>query len=172
MSSLETIRRELIAPASLMHKDRTVKAFIACCLADMLRLYAPDAPYSPNELRDIFQFFVRQLRNLASAKVEASNVVQYHYLLQSLSEIKSIALVAELPGHDEVMTEFFTELFDVIRYASMSHGQADLCSPQTPRNIEQLIIDILFQLIDEVEGVPSTVVNAILAQFSARNVVR
>lgn len=115
VSSLDAIRRELIAPSSLMHKDRTVKAYIACCLADMLRLYAPDAPYTPAELRDIFQFFVRQLRNLGSAKVEASNVVQYHYLLQSLAEIKSIALVAELPGHEEIMTEFFRELFDVIR---------------------------------------------------------
>lgn len=51
-------------------------------------------------------------------------------------------------------------------------AHADQCSPQTPRNIESLIVDILFQLIDEIEGVPTSVVEIVIAQFSPRNVVR
>lgn len=31
--------------------SRGVKAYTACCLADLLRLYAPDAPYSDVQLR-------------------------------------------------------------------------------------------------------------------------
>lgn len=57
--------------------SRGVKAYAACCLADLLRLYAPDAPYTPDELRasrllwyaerwltstqDIFQFLSAQI---------------------------------------------------------------------------------------------------------------
>lgn len=49
--SLSAVRKELIAPGLLVHKDKGVKALVACCLADMLRLYAPDAPYTEAELK-------------------------------------------------------------------------------------------------------------------------
>ena len=53
-SSLGSVCKELINTSILLHKDRGVKAYAACCLADLLRLYAPDAPYTQSELRDIF----------------------------------------------------------------------------------------------------------------------
>ena len=59
VNSLASVRKELISTSLLLHKDRGVKAYTACCLADLLRLYAPDAPYTQAELRDIFQFFFR-----------------------------------------------------------------------------------------------------------------
>ena len=50
-SSLDSIAKELITPALLLHKERGVKAYIACCLVDILRLYAPEAPYTERELK-------------------------------------------------------------------------------------------------------------------------
>ena len=50
-SSLDAVKKELISPGLLLGKDRGVKAHVACCLADLLRLYAPDAPYTPSELK-------------------------------------------------------------------------------------------------------------------------
>lgn len=49
--SLATPARELVAVALLQHKDNGVKAYAACCLADMLRLHAPDAPYTALQLK-------------------------------------------------------------------------------------------------------------------------
>ena len=46
-----SIAKELITPALLLHKERGVKAYIACCLVDILRLYAPEAPYTERELK-------------------------------------------------------------------------------------------------------------------------
>jgi sister-chromatid-cohesion protein PDS5 len=35
---------------------------IACCIADVLRVYAPDAPYTdPEQVKGIFFFLIRQL---------------------------------------------------------------------------------------------------------------
>ena len=66
--------------------SRGVKAYAACCIADILRLYAPDAPYTNVALRvgvidvdclvscadtqDIFQFFAVQLDNLRPSPVK------------------------------------------------------------------------------------------------------
>lgn len=52
--SLATPARELVAVALLQHKDSGVKAYAACCLADMLRLHAPDAPYTALQLKVCF----------------------------------------------------------------------------------------------------------------------
>lgn len=35
----------------MRHSSQSVRALAACCLADMLRLYAPDAPYDDPELK-------------------------------------------------------------------------------------------------------------------------
>lgn len=49
--SLATPAKELVSVGLLQHKDNGVKAYAACCLADMLRLHAPDAPYTAVQLK-------------------------------------------------------------------------------------------------------------------------
>lgn len=43
--------KELISPNLLAHKDKGVKAWTACCLVEILRLFAPDAPYTGQQLK-------------------------------------------------------------------------------------------------------------------------
>jgi sister-chromatid-cohesion protein PDS5 len=46
----------------LQHPSRDVQLLIACCIADVLRVYAPDAPYTdPEQVKGIFFFLIRQL---------------------------------------------------------------------------------------------------------------
>jgi sister-chromatid-cohesion protein PDS5 len=61
LSSFEQVKDDLVRREILFHKDPGVKAFAACCIADLLRFYAPDAPYSPAQVEDIFAFFLNLL---------------------------------------------------------------------------------------------------------------
>ena len=45
------VAKELASPNLLAHKDKGVKAWTACCLVDILRLCAPDAPYTGQQLK-------------------------------------------------------------------------------------------------------------------------
>jgi sister-chromatid-cohesion protein PDS5 len=49
--SLAIPAKELAQVGLMLHRDSGVKAFTACCLADMLRLHAPDAPYTAQQLK-------------------------------------------------------------------------------------------------------------------------
>lgn len=49
--SFTTVAKELASPNLLAHKDKGVKAWTACCLVDILRLCAPDAPYTGQQLK-------------------------------------------------------------------------------------------------------------------------
>ena len=45
------VAKDLASPNLLAHKDKGVKAWTACCLVDILRLCAPDAPYTAQQLK-------------------------------------------------------------------------------------------------------------------------
>ncbi len=49
--SLTKVAKELAGQNLLHHKDKGVKAFTACCLVDVLRICAPDAPFTPQQLK-------------------------------------------------------------------------------------------------------------------------
>jgi sister-chromatid-cohesion protein PDS5 len=157
VNSLSTVRTELIHTSLLLHKDRGVKAYTACCLADILRLYAPEAPYTQHELRDIFQFFFRQLSAGFKGQDEPY-YTEYFHLIESLSTVKSVVLVCDLPSADELLVEIFRDLFTIVKR-------------DFTRKVELYMADILIALIDECNSLPSDVLEVIMAQFIDKNVV-
>lgn len=57
-SELIGLADQLVAPGLIKHKDKAVRILIACCIANILRLFAPDAPYSTDqfEVKKILTF--------------------------------------------------------------------------------------------------------------------
>ena len=154
---LGSVRRELVHQSILLHKDKGVKAYAACCIAEVLRLGAPEAPYEQHELTDIFHFFLRQLvQNLKSSDTPYYN--QYFLLLECVSTVKCSALICDLPKSDELIEQFFKDCFKIVR--------CDLS-----KKIELFMVDILTVIIDESLTIPSVVVTTLLAQFMDRNLV-
>ena len=49
--SLTNVAKELAGQNLLGHKDKGVRAFTACCLVDVLKICAPDAPFTPTQLK-------------------------------------------------------------------------------------------------------------------------
>lgn len=141
----------------MLHKDKAVKANVACCLADMLRLFAPNAPFTPAELCDIFQFFLHQLTmpQAGLSKPNGPQYPEYFYLLESLSNVKSVVLVCDLSNADEMMTDYFK-------------GFLDLARPDMSKNVEICMADVLVQLIDECVTLPSDVLELLLANFTPK----
>ncbi|KAF8899783.1 armadillo-type protein [Gymnopilus junonius] len=154
-ASLAIPRAELIHTSLLLHKDRGVKAYTACCLADILRLYAPEAPYTQPELRDIFQFFFRQLSAGFKGQDEPY-FNEYFHLLESLSTVKSVVLVCDLPSADELLYDIFKDVFTIVKR-------------DFTKKVEIFMADILVALIDECTSLPSDALEVIMAQFVDKN---
>jgi sister chromatid cohesion protein PDS5 len=49
--SLTKVAKELVGQNLIGHKDKGVRAFTACCLVDVLKICAPDAPFTPSQLK-------------------------------------------------------------------------------------------------------------------------
>ena len=166
---LEGIRKELVSRVLLLHKERGVKALTACCLGEILRVYAPEAPYTQEELRDIFQFFFRQL---VVGLGKGGNVhedpwyAETYHLLESLSTVKSVVLVCDLPSPtaEDMLVGIFTDVFTIANRASSSNTSSS--SSTATKKVEMFLVDILVALLDETSSVPAQVLEIILAQFA------
>lgn len=49
--SLHGVSKQLASQNLLSHKEAGVKAYTASCLVDILKLCAPDAPFTPSQLK-------------------------------------------------------------------------------------------------------------------------
>jgi sister-chromatid-cohesion protein PDS5 len=84
------------------------------CLAGIPEPTAVRAHARP---QDIFAFFIDRLISQKGglAKPGSADYADCFYLLENLSNVKSITLVTDLPGADEMITDVFRGFFDLIR---------------------------------------------------------
>lgn len=86
---------------------------------------------------------------------------QHKYVLVSLTEVKSILLLPEIHGADELLLRLFNSTFDGISASSKATS-----GEQVAKDVEIHLTDMLIHLIDESPGsIPASVIDAIISQF-------
>ncbi len=87
---LEFIAKDIGKSALQMHASWKVRLLVACIAADILRIFAPDAPYDRTQLQSIFSL-------LLSSFYQLCNPPALHralYLLERLVSVKAFSLAA------------------------------------------------------------------------------
>lgn len=98
----------------LQHPSRDVQLLIACCIADVLRVYAPEAPYKDAEqVKGIFNFIIKQLNGLRDPKDTAFK--RYFYLLENLAYVKSFNMCFEIEDSQEIFCNLFGLMFRIVK---------------------------------------------------------
>lgn len=149
--SLTTVSLQLASTNILQHKNRGIAAYASCCIADLLRLCAPDAPYSQGQLKAIFECFIKQLKGLDD--IECTYYQQYYYLLESLSTVESIVLLGDIDKGDALIVELFRTFFDLAK----GHQQRN--------NTQAHMVAIMVQLVDEIPQLSQDVLEVLLASI-------
>lgn len=145
--SLATIKDALVNRKLLRHANAGVQAHVCCCISDILRIYAPDAPYTASELSMIFKTFFLQFKKLSNE--ENPYFQQQAYLLKRLAEVRSIILVTDLPDSESLIESIFNVFYD-------------LSANSFPTRLEPLAADILAEIISESEVIPPSVLKLVL----------
>eukprot|EP01094_Clydonella_sp_ATCC50884_P022073 TRINITY_DN4994_c1_g1_i2.p1 TRINITY_DN4994_c1_g1~~TRINITY_DN4994_c1_g1_i2.p1 ORF type:complete len:1269 (+),score=402.30 TRINITY_DN4994_c1_g1_i2:55-3807(+) len=96
-AALKKIAKGLVCAKVASHKNVDVTWLAACCLADIIRVFAPDHPFTDKELMTAFDLFLSKLRALDDHSGEHGR-----YLLRRLAEVKAFVLLLddeERTGH-------------------------------------------------------------------------
>lgn len=152
LSSLEKVKSDLVNKKLLKNTNLGVQIYVACCLSDILRLFAPDAPYNDTTLLNIFRLFLSQFQNLDN--VDSSFYDHYVYLLERVAEVELIVLLTDLDNNDKLIVQLF-ECF----YSLSSSSSFD------SNSLESFLVDILGQVISEVNQLDLKVLKLILNKF-------
>ncbi|KAH0559344.1 hypothetical protein GP486_004143 [Trichoglossum hirsutum] len=157
--SVTKVAKELAGHHLLAHKDKGVRAWTACCLVDILRLCAPDAPFTVAQLKDIFTLFVTTILPALADPSNAYNT-QHIHVLQSLAQVKSVILLTDIPSSEALILHLFSSFFDISSGSSKSSAGEHI-----GKNVEYHMSTILVTLVDEATNLPAEVVDSIVAQF-------
>lgn len=153
LDSLDRYREDLINRKLLRHKDVGVRAFTACCISDILRLYAPDAPYTDTQLTDFFKLTLSQFELLGDPN--NGYYTQQKYLILRLLEYRSIVLLTDLPSSPKLVERLFEIFYDD--------------SKKFQQSLYNVMGGILGEVLSELESVPMPVLKVIFNKFLTYN---
>uniref|UniRef100_A0A1I8NDQ3 Uncharacterized protein n=1 Tax=Musca domestica TaxID=7370 RepID=A0A1I8NDQ3_MUSDO len=132
----------------LQHPSRDVQLLVACCIADVLRVYAPEAPYKDQEqIKVIFLFFIKQLYGLKDPKDPSFK--RYFYLLENLAYVKSFNMCFELEDCAEIFCQLFGMMFKIV-------------NEEHSTKVKNFMIDIMSPLISEADNFTTDILDLIL----------
>ncbi|KAH1008037.1 sister chromatid cohesion protein PDS5 homolog B-B [Dendroctonus ponderosae] len=139
----------------LSHPSRDVQLLIACCIADVLRVYAPDAPYQdPEQVKTIFLFLINQLSGLKDPKDPAFK--RYFYLLENLAYVKSFNMCFDLQDCQEIFCALFDLMFKIV-------------NDEHSGRVKSFMLDVLCPLITESDMVGNDLLDIILLNIVEPN---
>ncbi|CAL4140749.1 unnamed protein product, partial [Meganyctiphanes norvegica] len=133
----------------LTYPSRDVQLLIACCIADILRVYAPEAPYKdPAQVKVLFMFLIKQLGGLKDPKDPAFK--RYFYLLENLAYVKSFNMCFELEDCQEIFCKLFKLMFNIV-------------NDEHSGKVKSFMLDVLCPLINESDVVSNDLLDIILS---------
>ncbi|KAH8420967.1 hypothetical protein KR222_000167 [Zaprionus bogoriensis] len=139
----------------MQHQSRDVQLLIACCIADVLRVYAPEAPYKEqDQIKAIFKFFIKQLHGLKDPRDPSFK--RYFYLLENLAFVKSFNMCFELEDCQEIFHELFSTVFKII-------------NNQHSVKVKNFFLDVLSPLITEADNLSVELLDLILINIVEPN---
>ena len=110
----------------LNHHSRDVQLLIACCVADVLRIFAPKALYKdPVHIKVVLYFLIKQLGGLKDPKDPA---FKRYYLLESLTYIKSFNMCFDLEECNEIFCALFRLMFKIVHSGKVKGFMLDVLS--------------------------------------------
>lgn len=153
--SLRVVAGQLVSKSILGNVDREVRLLSCCCIVDILRIFAPDAPYSGEELCLAFDGIIHAIRGLSTYDPNSGIGSKIFYILNNLSTVKSCSIIVYLTdqgveGANDRLKEFFEALISSIR---TEHSDA----------VAGHIGSILQSLIEESESLDQELLDVLLS---------
>ncbi|XP_052794341.1 sister chromatid cohesion protein PDS5 homolog A-like isoform X2 [Mya arenaria] len=132
----------------LEHTNKDVRLLVACCLADVFRIFAPEAPYGDaSRIKDIFMFLIKQLRGLEDPN--SPTFKRYFYLLENLAWVKSFNICIDLDDNQEIFCSLFKLMFSII-------------NEKHTGKVKNFMIDMMCPLLTEADVVSQELLDILL----------
>lgn len=135
----------------LKHRDREVKLYVSVCSIHVLRLHAPDTPFSDETLALVFHVFINAMKGLSD--VASPFFDESLELLKIASKIKCCLLMLDLEQADSLLLELCSTMFGVVN----SDNYEMIAEPA---------LDLVSTLVDESDMISQSLLDCILGSLA------
>ncbi|KAJ7967846.1 sister chromatid cohesion protein PDS5-like A-A-like [Quillaja saponaria] len=149
LESMKPFLNAIVKPELLTHQDRDVKLLVATCVCEITRITAPEAPYSDDVLKDIFQLIVGTFGGLSDTN--GPSFGRRVVILETLAKYRSCVVMLDLEC-DDLVNEMFGTFLSVARDY---HPESVLSSMQ------KIMVVLLEESEDVQEDLLSTIFSAL-----------
>ncbi|KAJ1456664.1 hypothetical protein M885DRAFT_517061 [Pelagophyceae sp. CCMP2097] len=150
---LREIATTLVSERITAHRSSAVRLWAACCVCDVLRIYAPHAPYSNGELVAGFQVITEQLTRLGAEVPNATLTERCTYILDSLREFQSSCALVGLYHQDESALTALVDFVDAVIYSAREDGSD---------SARESAAEVLSTVLSECEPLPNELMERLL----------
>ncbi|CAF3343731.1 unnamed protein product [Rotaria sp. Silwood1] len=152
------------------HERADIQLYAAICLADIIRIYAPNLPdASPEKMLNMFLFLARQLIGLK--KIDDTLFTRRYYLLENLSMVQSFIPAVNLEDNRgcQISTIVFTNLFNAVHMVQSFIPAVNL-EDNRGCQISTIVLTNLFNAVqkkhsDQLKNLMIEIVSVILAEY-------
>jgi hypothetical protein len=155
-SALIPSRNALVSVDLLSHPDSDVRVSVVSCLTEIVRITAPETPYSDDLMKEIFRLTIEAFEKLADASSRSYKKAEF--VLDNVAKVKSCLVMLDLECYDLIL-QMFRNFFKFIR---SDHPQLVFSSMEL----------IMIAIIDETEQVSTDLLDSLLATVKKENQVR
>ncbi|KAI3948392.1 hypothetical protein MKW92_005035 [Papaver armeniacum] len=110
--AISPLVRALAADDLLRHIDTDVKVAVASCITEITRITAPEAPYSDDQMKDIFELIVAAFERLCDMSDRSYS--RRVSILHTVAKVQSCVVMLDLEC-DSLILEMFRHFLNTIR---------------------------------------------------------
>jgi len=147
---LKFIVNDIGESALQKHASFDVRLLVACIAADVLRVFAPDAPYDRNQLQSIFSLFQSSFYQLCNP----TTLPRAFYLLERLVSVKAFSLAASEEISDDILENLLATIssicqtgVDVTAESLLADCIVDVTEECNESSMSTLLLDTFFEPI-------------------------
>ncbi|XP_059643018.1 sister chromatid cohesion protein PDS5 homolog C-like isoform X2 [Cornus florida] len=145
--------KALVVDELLRHPDVDVKVAVASCISEITRITAPEAPYSDDQMKDVFHLIVSSFENLSDKSSRSYN--KRTLILETVAKVRSCVVMLDLEC-EGLIVEMFQHFLKAI-------------SDDHPENVFSSMETIMTLVLEESEDISLELLTPILASVKKDN---
>ncbi|KAM0947386.1 putative sister chromatid cohesion protein Pds5 [Dioscorea sansibarensis] len=166
---IKQLRDSLVKNDLLQHKDKDVKLLIAACVSEIIRLLAPEPPFSDKLFEGNFRLFISIFSDLADTA--SPYFTRRARVLKIVADVKCSVLMLDI-GCMDLVLEMFKVFFSAVRedhQPSLFQSMVSIMSDLLEENSPQSLLDVILRnLLKDSKGAPSRLAISVIQNCAGK----
>ncbi|GJM92438.1 hypothetical protein PR202_ga08912 [Eleusine coracana subsp. coracana] len=143
--ALHALNKSLVQTTLLKHRDKDVKILVAVCFIEVMRVLAPDPPFSDENLKEIFRLFISIFADLA--ETSSPYLTRRMKILENVAALKCSIIMFDIDCEDlalDVVKIFFSLMKHGLQQ-SVYHAMQSVVTQLLNERVTQPLVDVILR---------------------------